>query len=141
MNTGNVGRTCAAVGASLHLIRPYGFVITEKAIRRSGMDYWADLDLHEYDNFDDFIARNQNAAIYVAETKTTYHYAQKRYGTNDFIIFGKESAGIPESILRQYSENVVRIPMLPGRRSLNLASSVAVVLYEALRQNDFIGLS
>ena len=145
-NTGNIGRTCAAVNASLHLIRPLGFDASDKAIKRAGLDYWEDLDVRYYDNFNDFISQNEltepfcQNRLYMATTKAPRIYTEVSYGNDDFIMFGKESAGIPESILRQYSDTIVRIPMIKDRRSLNLSNAVAVVLYEALRQNGFKGL-
>lgn len=139
-NTGNIGRTCAATGTSLHLIRPLGFIISDKALKRAGMDYWYDLDVHLYDSFNDFIAKNSGARIYMATTKALNTYTDVRYGKDDFIMFGSEGSGIPEDILINYRQNCIRIPMLEKYRSLNLSNSVAVVLYEALRQNGFADL-
>ncbi|MDR2648440.1 MAG: tRNA (cytidine(34)-2'-O)-methyltransferase [Clostridiales bacterium] len=144
-NTGNVGRTCAAAGAALHLIRPLGFDTSDKAVKRAGMDYWKDVDVRYYDNFQDFIDKNgfnQNhkARLFMSTTKSQRLYTEASYNTDDYIMFGKESAGIPEPILRRYSDATVRIPMMENRRSLNLSNSVAIVLYEALRQNGFQGL-
>ena len=139
-NTGNIGRTCVATGTALHLIKPLGFDISDKAVRRAGMDYWKDLELYVYENFDDFVSKNPGARIYMATTKAKKAYTQVEYGENDFIMFGKESAGIPEEILVKYEETAVRIPMIGGIRSLNLSNSAAIVLYEALRQQDFEGM-
>ena len=139
MNTGNIGRTCVATGTALHLIKPLGFDIDDKAVRRAGLDYWKDLNLKCYDNFDDFVEKNPNAVIYMATTKAKKSYADIRYQNDCFIMFGKESAGIPEEILLKYRENCIRIPMLEKYRSLNLSNSAAVILYEALRQNNFEG--
>lgn len=136
-NTGNIGRTCVATGTKLHLIEPLGFELNEKHLRRAGMDYWGNLDYTVYRNFEDFLAKNPGAKIYMATTKAKKKYTDVEYGPDDFIMFGKESAGIPEEILVDYEETCVRIPMLSDIRSLNLSNAVAVVLYEALRQNDF----
>ena len=139
-NTGNIGRTCVATGTSLHLIKPLGFDISDKAIRRAGMDYWKELDLHVYENFEEFVEKNPGARIYMATTKARKAYTEVEYKGNDFIMFGKESAGIPEEILVKYEETSVRIPMIGEIRSLNLSNSVSVILYEALRQQDFEGM-
>lgn len=139
-NTGNIGRTCTATGTALHLIRPLGFRINDKMLKRAGMDYWDSLDVHYYDDFEDFLAKNPNARIYMATTKSKQCYTDVRYEEDCFIMFGKESAGIPEEILLRYQETAVRIPMGHGMRSLNLGNSVAIILYEALRQNHFLGL-
>ena len=136
-NTGNIGRTCVATGTSLHLIEPLGFRITEKAVKRAGMDYWDQLDLHIYDNFEDFLQKNPNAKIYMGTTKAKKTYTEVSYEPDCFIMFGKESAGIPEEILVNYEETSIRIPMNSNIRSLNLSNSAAIVLYEALRQNNF----
>lgn len=140
LNTGNIGRTCVATGAALHLIRPYGFRINEKEIKRAGMDYWERLRLSEYIDYEDFTTRNPDARIWYATTKAHQVYTDVSYGPDDFIMFGNESRGIPEEILVEHPENCIRIPMLPDERSLNLANSVAIVLYEALRQQSFEGL-
>lgn len=139
-NTGNIGRTCVATGTPLHLIEPLGFRLDEKAIRRAGMDYWKDLDVHRYMNFEEFQEKNPGARIWFATTKARKIYTEAAFAPEDYIMFGKESAGIPEEILIEHEENCIRIPMSPDIRSLNLSNSVAVVLYEALRQNGFCGL-
>ena len=139
-NTGNIGRTCVATGTSLHLIEPLGFQLNEKAIRRAGMDYWEHLDVTRYINFDDFMQQHPGAKIWMATTKAKHSYTDVTFRPDDFIMFGKESAGIPEEILVEYEDNCIRIPMLPQIRSLNLSNSVAIVLYEALRQNRFCGM-
>lgn len=139
-NTGNIGRTCVATGTALHLIKPLGFDIDEKSVKRSGLDYWKDLDLKCYDNFESFIEENSNAHIFMATTKARKPYTEVKFEKDCFIMFGKESAGIPEKILMNNKENCIRIPMLDGCRSLNLSNSAAIVLYEALRQNNFNGL-
>ena len=136
-NTGNIGRTCAATGVSLHLIEPLGFRLNEKEIRRAGMDYWEHLDVTRFMNFDEFKAMHPDAKIWMATTKARQTYSEVSYGPDDFIMFGKESAGIPEELLVDYEKTCIRIPMLPQIRSLNLSNSVAIVLYEALRQQNF----
>lgn len=139
-NTGNIGRSCVVTGTSLHLIEPLGFEITEKQIRRSGLDYWKDLDVHTYKDYETFLTMNPNAKIWYATTKAHQTYTDVSYGPDDYIMFGKESAGIPEEILVDHEDSCIRIPMGFDIRSLNLSNAVAVVLYEALRQNDFPGL-
>jgi len=136
-NTGNIGRTCVAVGAALHLIEPFGFRLNEKEIKRSGMDYWESLDVRRYINFKEFLEKNPKARIWMATTKAKHIYSDVAFGEDDYIMFGKESAGIPEEILVEYEETCIRIPMLDKIRSLNLSNAVAVVLYEAMRQNNF----
>jgi tRNA (cytidine/uridine-2'-O-)-methyltransferase len=138
-NTGNIGRTCVATGTRLHLIRPLGFNIDDKSLKRAGMDYWKDLDVTVYDDFEDFLERNPNAKLYMATTKALHTYADVSYDENDFIMFGSEGSGIPEEILLNYKDSCIRIPMLEQYRSLNLGNSVAVILYEALRQQQFKG--
>lgn len=139
-NTGNIGRTCVATGTRLHLIKPLGFRLDEKSLKRAGMDYWNELDVTTYVNFEDFSEKNPGVKIYMASTKARHVYTQVSYEPDCYLMFGKESAGIPEEILVQNEENCVRIPMGQNIRSLNLSNSVAVVLYEALRQNGFAGL-
>ena len=136
-NTGNIGRTCVATGTKLHLIEPLGFRLDEKKIRRAGMDYWKDLDVTTYINFQEFLDKNLGAKIYMATTKGKNVYTEVSYEPDCYIMFGKESAGIPEEILAHNRDRCVRIPMIGETRSLNLSNSVAVVLYEALRQNHF----
>ena len=140
-NTGNIGRTCVAAGARLHLIEPLGFRLDEKSLKRAGMDYWKDLDVTTYIDYQDFLNRNPGARIYMATTKAPAVYTDVRYEPDCYIMFGKESAGIPEEILVEHQETCVRIPMMGEIRSLNLGNSVAIVLYEALRQNGFAGMS
>ena len=139
-NTGNIGRTCVATGTSLHLIEPLGFSLSEKALKRAGMDYWKDLDVHTYMNFETFLKENPGAKIWMATTKAKHVYSDVTFGPNDFIMFGKESAGIPEEILVDYEDTAIRIPMNPDIRSLNLSNSASIVLYEALRQQNFAGM-
>ena len=140
-NTGNIGRTCVATNTRLHLIEPLGFRLDEKSLRRAGMDYWKDLDVTTYIDFNDFMEKNPDAKIYMATTKAPNVYTDVKYEPDCYIMFGKESAGIPEEILVHHKENSVRIPMVGDIRSLNLGNSVAVVLYEALRQNNFTGMT
>ncbi|MDL2249797.1 tRNA (cytidine/uridine-2'-O-)-methyltransferase [Lachnospiraceae bacterium PF1-21] len=140
-NTGNIGRTCVATGTRLHLIEPLGFRLNEKSIKRAGMDYWADLDVTTYINLEDFMEKNNHPQCYMATTKAEQNYAQVAYDEDAYIMFGKESAGIPENILVQNKERCIRIPMEGEIRSLNLGNSVAIILYEALRQQDFAGLN
>lgn len=139
-NTGNIGRTCVVTGSRLHLIEPLGFQLDEKHLRRAGLDYWKMLDVTVYRDYEDFLARNPGAHIYFASTKARHMYTEVSYGPDDYLMFGRESAGIPEEILVQHPEETVRIPMNPKLRSLNLANSVAIVLYEALRQQGFPGM-
>lgn len=139
-NTGNIGRSCVATGSVLHLIRPLGFSVDDKYIKRAGMDYWAQLDVRYYDNFDDFLDQNGHPVVFMTSSKVHKCYAEVDYPPGAFIMFGKESAGIPAEILARSPETCVRIPMVPRVRCLNLGSSVAVVLYEALRQQGFVGL-
>lgn len=136
-NTGNIGRTCVATGTRLHLIEPLGFRLNEKAIKRAGMDYWQDLDVTTYVNYEEFLEKNKGAKIYMATTKSKQTYTEVPYEPDCYIMFGKESAGIPEEILVKHPDTCVRIPMIGETRSLNLSNSVAIVLYEALRQNNF----
>ena len=139
-NTGNIGRTCVATDTSLHLIEPLGFRLDEKSIKRAGMDYWEHLDVSTYINYEDFCKKNPGAKIWYATTKAKHSYTDVQFGPDDYIMFGKESAGIPEEILVEHEEQCIRIPMLPKIRSLNLSNSVAIVLYEALRQQGFTGM-
>lgn len=139
-NTGNIGRSCIATNSSLHLIKPLGFSVDDKHLKRSGMDYWKDLDVHYYENFEEFAEKQKGRQIFYAETKGRILYTDVSYGPDAFIVFGKESTGIPEEILLANKENCIRIPMGGKYRSLNLANSAAIVLYEALRQNNFKGL-
>lgn len=139
-NTGNIGRTCVATGTRLHLIEPLGFRLSEKDLKRAGMDYWPQLDVTTYVNYEDFLKKNPGARPYMATTKGPRVYTEAQFEPDCYIMFGKESAGIPEEILLENQEQAIRIPMLGDTRSLNLSNSVAIVLYEALRQNDFPGM-
>ena len=136
-NTGNIGRTCVATGTRLHLIEPLGFRLNEKALKRAGMDYWKDLDVTTYIDYADFLEKNPGAKIYMATTKAKKTYTEVAYELDGYLMFGKESAGIPEEILVKYEDYCMRIPMEYNIRSLNLSNSVAIVLYEALRQHQF----
>ncbi len=136
-NTGNIGRTCVATGSRLHLIKPLGFSLEEKELKRAGLDYWKNLDVTVYENFEDFLKKNPGAVPFMATTKAKKTYTEVSYPDNAYLMFGKESAGIPEEILLKYQDTSVRIPMNEEIRSLNLSNSVAILLYEALRQHDF----
>ena len=136
-NTGNIGRTCVATNSRLHLIEPLGFKLNEKMLKRAGLDYWDKLDVTVYSDYKDFLDKNPGAKIYMATTKAHKVYTEPEYEPDCYIMFGKESAGIPEEILLDNQENCVRIPMWGDIRSLNLSNSVSIVLYEALRQNGF----
>ena len=140
-NTGNIGRTCVATGTRLHLIEPLGFKLNEKSLKRAGMDYWNDLDVTTYIDYQDFLGKNPGAKIYMATTKAHKVYTEVDYESDCYIMFGKESAGIPEEILVEHEEDCMRIPMNGDIRSLNIGNSVAIVLYEALRQNGFAGMN
>ena len=139
-NTGNIGRTCVAAGARLHLIEPLGFHISEKAVRRAGLDYWPKLDVRTYVNFEDFLAKNPGARIYMATTKAKRVYTDVSFEDECYIMFGKETAGLSLALREKYRERCIRIPMISEARSLNLANSVAILCYEALRQTGFRGL-
>ena len=139
-NTGNISRTCAVTGTALHLIKPYGFELSERTVRRAGLDYWPKLILSEYDSEQAFFEANPGANIYYFTTKADKNYCDVNYRPGDFLMFGRETAGLPERLLRANYAQAVRIPMLPWARSLNLSNTVALALYEALRQNGFEGL-
>lgn len=138
-NTGNIVRTCVATGTRLHLIEPLGFKVNDKTVKRAGLDYWDDLDVTIYDDFKDFLEKNPQCAgkLYMFTTKSRQCYCDVTYPKDAWLMFGKESAGIPEEILVDYEDYCVRIPMIGQIRSLNLSNSVAIALYEALRQNGF----
>lgn len=137
LNTGNIGRTCVATNTRLHLIEPLGFRLSAKEIKRAGLDYWPHLDVTVYADYQDFLERNPGAKIYMATTKAPHVYTEVSYEPDCYIMFGPESRGIPEEILVKHPDTSVRIPMWGETRSLNLSNSVAVILYEALRQNGF----
>ncbi len=136
-NTGNISRTCAVTGASLHLIRPLGFSIDDKHLKRAGLDYWHSLDLHVYDRLSDLYAAYPQGRFHYASTHAVHNYAEAQYRAGDFLVFGKETSGLPKKLLFEHSDECIRIPMRAQQRSLNLSNSVAIVLYEALRQNAF----
>ena len=139
-NTGNIARTCAATGCHLHIVRPTAFQITDKNLKRAGLDYWHLLNVQYYDDLDDFFNKTQGARYFYASTKSQYIYSDAEFKDNDFILFGREDAGLPEELLKKNEEHCIRIPMLDEARSLNLANSVAVIVYEALRQQGFSNL-
>lgn len=139
-NTGNIARTCAATGAALHLIEPLGFSLDEKRIKRAGLDYWHLVEVHRYANYQEFLEKNHFPKVYMATTKSRQTYVDVQYEEDCYIMFGRESAGIPEEILLDSKETCIRIPMIGEARSLNLSNSVAIVLYEALRQHQFAHL-
>lgn len=139
-NTGNIGRSCVLTGSKLHLIKPLGFEISDKQIRRTGLDYWKELDLEIHESYEDFMEKYKDRRIFISTTKCKNTYSDVEFKDGDFIIFGKESSGLPEMVHNDHKENEIRIPMVESTtRSLNLSNSVAIVLYEALRQNDFEG--
>ena len=140
-NTGNIARTCAATGATLHLIEPLGFSLDEKRIKRAGLDYWHLVNIKTYPNYEEFLKQNNYPKVYMATTKSKQTYTDVKYEGDSYIMFGKETAGIPEEILLDNKETCIRIPMISTARSLNLSNSVAVVIYEALRQNQFEDLT
>ena len=140
LHEGNIGRTCVATGTALHLIEPLGFRLDEKSIKRAGMDYWTQLDVTPYITFHEFREKHPDAKIWYATTKAKRLYTEAHFGQDDYIMFGKESAGIPEELLVENEKTCIRIPMIEEIRSLNLSNSVAIVLYEALRQNEFSGM-
>ena len=143
-NTGNIARTCAAIGAKLHLVRPLGFSIDDKYLKRAGLDYWDKLDIEEHDSFKEFLEKYkpEEHDMYFITTKGTHCYSDVDYSKMDeiFVLFGKETKGLPEDILKKYIEKTARIPMRPTLRSLNLSNSVAIVAYEICRQKNFEGL-
>lgn len=140
-NTGNIARTCAATRSRLHLIKPLGFDVSEKAVKRAGLDYWHMVDVNVYENLDDFFARTGAEDLWLATTKAPRSYVEARFSPNCWLFFGKETAGLPLAFREAHPDRCVRIPMREEARSLNLANSVAIVTYEALRQLEFPGLS
>ena len=139
-NTGNIARTCAATRSRLHLVKPLGFDISEKAVRRAGLDYWPMVDLHVYDSLDHFFARNPSPDLWLATTKAPRPYTEARFTADSWLFFGKETAGLPLDFRQRFRDRCVRLPMVSQARSLNLSNAVAVVVYEALRQTGFPGL-
>ena len=141
MNTANIARTCAATRSRLHLVRPLGFDISDRAVKRAGLDYWPMVDLRVYDSLDHFFSENPAPDLWLATTKAPRDYTAARFRDGCWLMFGKETAGLPEGLRRAYYDRCIRIPMRPDARSLNLANSVAILTYEALRQQGFPGLS
>lgn len=139
-NTGNVARTCAATGAALHLVKPLGFAIDDRKLKRAGLDYWHELNITYYDSLDDFIEKHKGDELYYFTTKAPRAYTEVSYPDDVYLLFGKETAGLPEALTTQHLDRCVRLPMRENLRSLNLSNTVAVAVYEALRQTDFAGL-
>lgn len=140
-NTGNIARTCAATGCALHLIKPLGFSLSDRYLKRAGLDYWDMVDYTTYDGFNELLTAYPQADFHFLSTKAAKAYTDVRYQADDFLVFGCETKGLPESLLERVYERCIRIPMREGARSLNLSNSVAIVVYEALRQLDFEGLT
>lgn len=137
-NTGNIGRTCVLTNSSLYLIKPLGFSIDEKAVKRAGLDYWPQLDLHIYESFEELQEKNKNANFYFSTTHAKNCYTDVKFAEGDFIVFGRESSGLPDYIRNSNEDKCIRVPMIEtSTRSLNLSNSVAIVTYEALRQINF----
>ncbi len=139
-NTGNISRTCAVTGAALHIIRPTGFEISDRTLKRAGLDYWDKLDITYYDSLDEFFAKNQGAELYYFSAHAERYYHEVEYPEGVFLVFGKETAGLPRELIEANPERSVRMPMLPTLRCLNLSNAVAIAVYEALRQQGFDGL-
>ena len=139
-NCGNIARTCAATGCRLHLIRPLGFDISEKAVRRAGLDYWHMVEVFDYENLEDFFARNNVRQMWCLSTKAPRSYTEAAFSEDCYLFFGKETKGLPEAFLAEHAESCIRLPMIADARSLNLSNSVAITVYEALRQLEFPGL-
>lgn len=139
-NTGNIARTCSVTGCSLHLVEPLGFSIEDKHLKRAGLDYWGELDIHIYKSLAEFMQKTNPALMYLATTKAGQRYTELFYPSGTYFLFGKETKGLPESLILQYPAQCIRVPMGKQARSLNLSNSVAVVVYEAFRQNGFNGL-
>lgn len=139
-NTGNIARTCAVTGASLHIIRPIGFEISDRTLKRAGLDYWDKLSVTYYDSLEDFEAQHAGAAVYYFSSKAQRNVYDVTYPSEVYLMFGKETAGLPEELLRRHTDTAVRLPMLPDRRCLNLSNAVAVATYEVLRQMGFPGM-
>lgn len=140
-NTGNISRTCAVTGARLHLVRPLGFEVTDKQLKRAGLDYWNELDITYYDDLEDFFAKNTNGSFFFFSTKGKNIHSEIKYPDNAYLVFGREDAGLPEDLLYNNPDKCLRIPMRPRLRSLNLSNSVAIAVYEVLRQWDYPELS
>ena len=139
-NTGNIARTCAATGASLHIIKPMGFEIDDKKLKRAGLDYWHQLDITYYENLDDFYVKNPDSCVFYYTTKAPRKHTDITYPKKVSLMFGQETKGLPEELLRKNADTCVRIPMRSMLRSLNLSNAVAIAVYEAFRQRDFEGL-
>lgn len=139
-NTGNISRTCAAIGAALHLVKPMGFAIDDRKLKRAGLDYWDKLEIYYYENLEEFLQKNAGEAMYFFSTKAPRRHTDVTYPKKVFLVFGKETAGLPEWLLQQNPDSAVRIPMRENLRSLNLSNSAAIGIYEVLRQRDFEGL-
>ena len=139
-NTGNISRTCAVTGTVLHMVRPFGFSLDDKHLKRAGLDYWSSLEIHYYDSFEQVEAAYPEGRFFLTSTHATRSYGDVAYQDGDFLVFGKETAGLGEALLTRRSQDTIRIPMRPGQRSLNLSNAAAIVLYEALRQTGFAGL-
>ena len=140
-NTGNIVRTCAATGCKLHLVRPLGFEVTDKYLKRAGLDYWKDAEIFYYDGFNEVLEKFPEASFYYFTTKARKNYCDIKLKEGDFLVFGKETKGLDEELLKEHKENCVRIPMLGETRSLNLSNSVAIAVYEGLRQCNFKGFN
>ena len=138
-NTGNISRTCACTGCALHLVRPFGFEISDRTVKRAGLDYWDKLEIYYYDSLADFLEKHKNDKLYLCTTKAQKNYCDVEFEDSCYLLFGKETKGLPESLIFDNYENAIRIPMKGEVRSLNLSNSVAIVLYEALRQHGFYG--
>ncbi len=139
-NTGNIARTCAAIGADLHLIEPLGFSIEDRYLKRAGLDYWSLVNVKTYQNLDDFFEKNADGVYFYATTKADKTYCEVSYPKDCYLLFGKETKGLPEELLHDNMKNCVRIPMVSDARSLNLSNSVAIIVYEAMRQHQFSNL-
>lgn len=139
-NTGNIARLCAATGSELHLVKPLGFSIEDKYLKRAGLDYWHLVKVHVHENFAEVLQKYQGHNFYFCTTKTSKCHSDIMYQPEDLLVFGKETAGLPQELLEANPDNCVRIPMIDDARSLNLSNAVAIVVYEALRQQSFIGL-
>ena len=139
-NTGNISRTCAVTGARLHIIRPIGFEISDRTLKRAGLDYWDKLDVTYYENYEDFLAQNQDGEMFYFSAHGKNSYANVQYPENTYLIFGRESVGLPKDLIEENIERSLRIPMRKTLRCLNLSNSVAIAVYEVLRQGGFSGL-
>ncbi|HOR13998.1 MAG TPA: tRNA (uridine(34)/cytosine(34)/5-carboxymethylaminomethyluridine(34)-2'-O)-methyltransferase TrmL [Clostridia bacterium] len=140
-NTGNISRTCAVTGSPLHLVHPLGFSIADKHLKRAGLDYWKYLELSNYESFSELELQHPNCRFLLCSTHGLTQYQNVQYKIGDFLVFGKETAGLPKELLEKYAKDTVRIPMCDGFRSLNLSNAVSIILYEALRQNGFLGMT